>query len=913
MAENVIKLKVDSAEYEAKLKRATSGLTHLEESLRKSGKTFADVDKVQLKYIQELGKMETVSRSTKGRVGELSNAFVELKSQYNRLTQAEKQSPYGKELAKSLEQLKARIHESKQELADINKEMNGGGGVGGGIGNVFNGLSIEGANLTSILGQVGGSLGMNTSLIAGLSAGTLGLAGAIAAASAAAAKGAQEFKAYNDELARQSQVTSVTTGLQGSAAEKMMAEARAISEVYGTDFREVINAANTLMTQFGKSGDDAIQLIRDGMQGMIMGDGGKLLSMIKQYAPAFRDAGISAEQLVAVIHNSEGGIFTDENMNAIVMGIKNIRLMTKATSDALQQLGIDGQQMTRDLDNGTITIFEALQKVAGAIENVDSNSQAAGQVMQQVFGRQGVTAGTNIGKAIRELNLNLEETKRQTGQVGESFAKLERAQEDLEKAMQKAFGIEGWDKLTNTIEYGVTEAMTGLLSIVGGLYDGIHEIGNALGGPVTEFALRAAVALANPLMMVREILNGLGMLESDKGSGKPTSAEMDTKSENMAHGLVYKINSSKNPLSDYNRIMAKLEAQLQKYEEANYKYGVEMTQRIIDYVDKHTQAKLGGVGVTGIKGKKQEQKLLPTTTPTKTGEVDDFQEMQEIVGLLNVYKQKIEDLTRLKSEAWSEDDIAKYNEELQEANKEYQRLLNLGTETTTQLSPLQSMNEALKELRKELEMAPDTNTYKEKLEEIADLERQIKEFKGEPTSPASTKSGNRNPYMRTREDGKTEVLLDKALGGVASGMNQMVSSMEQLGIDLPDGIQQAIGAVQGISTILTGIATTLLAIEALATADVVLPFPFANGGVVHAAGGFVVPGNYNSGDLVPAALSSGEVVLNRAQAGVLANQLQGGGMAGMNFTLKASGENLIATIEATGKRKGYGELCWWKS
>ena len=110
--------------------------------------------------------------------------------------------------------------------------------------------------------------------------------------------------------------------------------------------------------------------------------------------------------------------------------------------------------------------------------------------------------------------------------------------------------------------------------------------------------------------------------------------------------------------------------------------------------------------------------------------------------------------------------------------------------------------------------------------------------------PVSTKSGNKNPYLRTREDGKTEVQLDKALGGVASGMNQMVSSMEQLGIDLPAGIQQAIGAVQGISSILTGIATTLLAIEALTTADVVLPFPFANGGVVHAMGGYEVPGHY---------------------------------------------------------------------
>ena len=414
MAENIIRLKLDSSEYQDKLKRAVSGLQQYEQGCRRVGGTLEVVEKETLDYVKSIGRMETVSKSAKGRVGELSTAFVELKSQYNRLTEAEKQSPYGKELSKSLEQLKTRIRDTKKELNDINKEMNGGN-MGGGLSNAFSGLSLNGLNMSSIMGDVGGSLGLDTTLLAGLTAGTLGLAGAIAAAAAAASEGAQAFKSYNDELARQEQITSVTTGLHGKQAETMTAEARAISDVYGTDFREVINAANTLMTQFGKSGDEAMQLIRDGMQGMIMGDGPKLLSMIKQYAPAFRDAGVSAEQLVAVIHNSEGGIFTDENMNAIVMGIKNIRLMTKATSDALRGLGIDGED-DRDLNDGSMTIFEALQKVGAAIENVDSNSQAAGQVMQQVFGRQGVTAGTNLGKAIKELNLNLEATKRQTGQ-----------------------------------------------------------------------------------------------------------------------------------------------------------------------------------------------------------------------------------------------------------------------------------------------------------------------------------------------------------------------------------------------------------------------------------------------------------------------------------------------------------------
>jgi len=908
MADNVIKLKVDSAEYEAKLKRATSGLSHLEESLRKAGKSFSDADKEQIRYVQELGRMETVSKTAKGRIGELSTAFVELKTQYNRMTEAEKQTPFGKEMAKSLEQLKTRIHDTKKELNDINKEMNGGSNMGGGFGSALNGLSLNGLNMSSIMGEVGGSLGLDTALLAGLTAGTLGLAGAIAAAAAAATEGAKAFKAYNDELARQEQITSVTTGLHGKRAENMTAEARAISDVYGTDFREVINAANTLMTQFGKSGEDAMQLIRDGMQGMIMGDGPKLLSMIRQYAPAFRDAGVSAEQLVAVIHNSEGGIFTDENMNAIVMGIKNIRLMTKATSEALRGLGIDGEKMTRELNDGSITIFEALQKVGAAIENVDSNSQAAGQVMQQVFGRQGVTAGTNLGKAIKELNLNLEETKRQTGSVGESFNKLVKAQTDLEKAMQKAFGVDGWEQLTNVIEYGVTEALAGLVSLAGSFYDVIHEIGNALGGPVTEFAIRAALALSNPLMMAREILKAAGMWAGGEEESGMTTQEKDQRATAMGGTFVGAINRSQNRTAKYSEIIAQLNRTLDHYQEIGDKENADLTQRVIDYVDKRMDEILfNKVGATGVNGGK---KIEPKTTPTtKTGNGDEFTEVEEINGLIQRQTQLIADLNRMKSEAWKEEDIAEYNRRIKEANEEIQRLNGLGIKPEVQLSPLQSMNNELKKLRQELEMSPNTDSYKEKLQEIADLEKQIKEFKGETTT-TPTKKKSTNQFLRTRDDGKTEVKLMSVMSGVASGIQQMTSGIEALGIELPSGLKDVVNGIQGVMSILTAISTIVSAIQAVTTADAIIPF--SNGGIVHAAGGFVVPGNYNSGDLVPAALSSGEVVLNRAQQGVIANALQQEPRGGGNGLARVSGEQIWIALNAFTKRTGKGELVTWK-
>ena len=88
--------------------------------------------------------------------------------------------------------------------------------------------------------------------------------------------------------------------------------------------------------------------------------------------------------------------------------------------------------MTRKLNDGTMTVFEALQEVAGAIDNVRSGSDEAGAVMQNVFGRQGTMAGTKLGEAIATLNTNLEETKKQTGELGESFVRLNEANMRLE-------------------------------------------------------------------------------------------------------------------------------------------------------------------------------------------------------------------------------------------------------------------------------------------------------------------------------------------------------------------------------------------------------------------------------------------------------------------------------------------------
>lgn len=500
---------LETSQYESKLRDATRHLKDMVHDVRAAGGSLNDLSAKTKQTASSFGSFEVGAKNAKDKVRELVTAFNTMSREYNVMTKSMQESDVGRSIASQLEVLKNRIKEAKKELYDS--------------GDATKGLFDKGGELNGVLGQLGQKLGINSQLMGVITTGTLGYTAAITAATTATIAATKAWADYNSELSKQTNAAMVTTGLKGEDLNKLVDSAKAVSDIYGVDFREVVNAANTLMTQFGKTGDEAMQLIRDGMQGMIQGDGGKLLSMIQQYAPSFRDAGIEASQLVAIIQNSEGGIFTDQNMNAIVMGIRNIRLMTKQTSDALAQLGIDGQDMSRKMNDGSMSVFEALKHVSDALSNVESGSQEAGQVMQAVFGRQGTMAGTKLGEAIASLNTNLEETKTQTGAVGESLANVEMATERLNKSLRDTFGYDGWEQMANGIKGAFVGALAEAITATNDLRNAIFEVS---GIDVFSVMISGAADALGPLGQILDRLRqiaGIGQLIKDGGISGATS------------------------------------------------------------------------------------------------------------------------------------------------------------------------------------------------------------------------------------------------------------------------------------------------------------------------------------------------------------------------------------------------------
>lgn len=155
---------------------------------------------------------------------------------------------------------------------------------------------------------------------------------------------------------------------------------------------------------------------------------------------------------------------------------------------------------------------------------------------------------------------------------------------------------------------------------------------------------------------------------------------------------------------------------------------------------------------------------------------------------------------------------------------------------------------------------------------------------------------------------KKEVNFTQEFSKMAGGISSIAGGIESLGVELPQGLKDVLGGIQGVISILTGISTIITAIEALSAADTIIPF--AHGGIVRAANGYVSGNNY-SGDMVPALLNSGELILNRAQQGVIASQLENGG-GKMEIVGVLTGENVVLMADRWGRRTGKGELAFWK-
>lgn len=280
------------------------------------------------------------------------------------------------------------------------------------------------------------------------------------------------FYDYNKGLMEATRLTREFTGYTGEALETMRNSIAATADTMGKDFKDVLGTADNLMANFHLSGEQAMDVINKGFaSGADLS--GDMLQKIQQYAPTFHDAGISADQMVAIIQQTRSGIFSDKGLDIIDMASKKIREMSSGTASSLDAIGISSKQVQQELSNGTKSTFDVIQEVSKKMKDFGADSQQVGDVLKNVFGKQGAQAGIQLIEQLDTMSTSLDEVKKQTGAWGDVQLENIKLHKELNTYLSSMFDM-SQHGFASIIAAGKQFGTKVLIQIMKGLFNTIN-------------------------------------------------------------------------------------------------------------------------------------------------------------------------------------------------------------------------------------------------------------------------------------------------------------------------------------------------------------------------------------------------------------------------------------------------------
>lgn len=421
---------------------------------------------------------------------QLSNAT----KKYDEMAKAEREGAKGQALQKHINDITQELKLAEEQtqryyrnvgnyynsMLDLAEDlqhvvpMGGGGGVGEGISSFANTVVDLGKNVKGIIPNVkafGSTLiGLATNPV------FLGLAGVVGAGVA--------FKwwyDYNKGLMEATRLTQQFTGLTGNEMKSVRNEVLAVSDTFGLDFTETMQSANTMSKAFGISVSESLRIMQDGLVSGANANG-EFLDTIKEYPRYFKEAGLSAEEMVAIsTQATKEGIFSDKGVDTIKEGNLRLREMTTATAAALDGIGISSKQVQKDLQDGSKTTFQVMQEVANKLKELPQSSAAVGSAIANIFGGPGEDAGLAYIEMLGDVELNMDKVKAKSGDIAKAQEDELNATKELQDAMASLFDYTGGGfetmkaQLSTIAKKSLTAVIKGVIQAIDYFIDWYNE------------------------------------------------------------------------------------------------------------------------------------------------------------------------------------------------------------------------------------------------------------------------------------------------------------------------------------------------------------------------------------------------------------------------------------------------------
>lgn len=278
---------------------------------------------------------------------------------------------------------------------------------------------------------------------------------------------------YNKGLMEATRLTQQFTGLTGNEMKSVRNEVLAVSDTFGLEFTETMQSANTMSKAFGISVSESLKIMQDGLVSGANANG-EFLDTIKEYPRYFKEAGLSAEEMVAIsTQATKEGIFSDKGVDTIKEGNLRLREMTTATAAALDGIGISSKQVQKDLQDGSKTTFQVMQEVANKLKELPQSSAAVGSAIADIFGGPGEDAGLAYIEMLGNIELDMDKVKAKSGDIAKAQEDELNATKDLQNAMASLFDYTGGGFETMKAQLS-TIAKKSLTAVIKGVVQAIN-------------------------------------------------------------------------------------------------------------------------------------------------------------------------------------------------------------------------------------------------------------------------------------------------------------------------------------------------------------------------------------------------------------------------------------------------------
>ncbi|NCD26914.1 MAG: hypothetical protein EOL86_15190, partial [Deltaproteobacteria bacterium] len=204
--------------------------------------------------------------------------------------------------------------------------------------------------------------------------------------------------------------------------ERVIASLSGITDIMEADIPEAARAAGQMIKAgLADSAEDAFDILVAGYQNGA--DASQdFLDTLTEYSTHFRDMGLSGEEATGLlIQGMDGAAF---NADKVADALKELSIKVKELDDtagpALEQLGLDGEAMSRAFSEGGPPAREALDQILTALSSVEDPAERS-RLAVELFGTQAEDMAAALG------GLNLSTAVDQIGGVEGAAGAAERA------------------------------------------------------------------------------------------------------------------------------------------------------------------------------------------------------------------------------------------------------------------------------------------------------------------------------------------------------------------------------------------------------------------------------------------------------------------------------------------------------